>query len=88
MLKQRSIWSLFTIIVGVLIVAWLAMGLPALGHDEQNVAGAIKMFAFRLIVFTDLPLVELLIAGLVGWSRSDRVHTPSQAPTNAQPLVD
>ena len=73
-LKQRSIWSLSVLTISLLIVAWLAMGLPTLGTAEQNLAGVLTMFAFRLIGSTDLPLVQLLVACLVGWFRSSRMR--------------
>ena len=68
-------------IFGALIIAWLAMGLPTLGASERNFAGITKMFAFRLIASSDLPMVQLLIACFVGWLRSNRsparIRTPA-----------
>jgi len=87
-LKQRSIWSLSVLTISLLIVAWLAMGLPTLGAAEQNLLGVLQMFAFRLVGSTDLPLVQLLVACLVGWFRSSpmRIAVPeSEFP--AEPSI-
>lgn len=85
-LKQRSIWSLSALTISLLIVAWLAMGLPTLSTAEQNLAGILKMFAFRLIGFTDLPLVQLLVACAVGWFRSSRVRISAPEPETELPV--
>ena len=46
------------------------MGLPTLGNGQATLEGLLKMFAFRIIAFTDLPLIQLLTACCVGWSTS------------------
>jgi len=71
-LKRRSVWSLGAIIIGSLIVAWLAMGWPTLENNQQTLDGVMNMFAFRLVTSTDVPLVQLLVACAVGWLRSKK----------------
>ena len=73
-LKQRSIWSVSALIVATVIVAWLAMGIPTLGTNQPSLQEILKMFAFRIVTLTDLPLVQLLVACGVGWFRSKPVQ--------------
>ena len=70
-MKQRSIWSISFMIVGLMTLVWLAMGLITLEANHQNVQGISTMIIFRLISSTDLPLIQLLVACAVGWLRSD-----------------
>lgn len=82
-LKRRSIWSLSAIVVGLLTIGWLVLGLPTLGVNEQNFAGVAKMFAFRVLASSDLPVFQLLIACSVGWLRSGWSNqTPASIPTS------
>ncbi len=53
------------------------MGLPGLKSNQWTATELAKMFAFRLAVSTDLPLVQLLIASIVGWLRCNRIPTPN-----------
>ena len=85
-LRQRSIWTLSTITFGGLIVAWMAMGLPGLASNEQNVDGVLRMFAFRLVASTDLPLVQLFAACGVGWLRSKRQPVRPLSPEPELPV--
>ena len=86
-LKQRSIWSVCFLVVGAVIVAWLAMGLPTLGTNQPSLREILTMFAFRLVTLTDLPLVQLLIACCVGWFFSKRVQV-SKRVLEADPTID
>ena len=69
-LKQRSIWFVLILVAGLSGIGWLAMGLPILETDQWTVSGIAKMFAFRVAAYTDLPLLQLFVASLVGWLRS------------------
>ncbi len=74
MLKQKSIWFTATLVVSVLLVIWLAIGVSALESVQRTVTGIAKMIAFRLLLFTDQPLVQTLIACVVGWMRGKQVQ--------------
>ena len=78
-LKLRSLWSVGVLAVGVVIVIWLAMGFSTLG-GQRGFDAVLKMFAFRLVAFTDLPLVQLLVACGVGWFFSARVRNSRRLP--------
>ena len=75
-LKQKSIWSVGVLAVGVVTVIWLAMGVPTLGN-LLGLDAVLKMIAFRLVAFTDLPLLQLLAACVAGWLNSVRVRAPA-----------
>lgn len=60
------------LILAALTVGWLAMGLPILKSDQWTVYEISRMFAFRLAAYTDLPLIQLLAASMVGWLLSKR----------------
>ena len=77
--RQRSIWLVLVLIAGFSVAGWLAMGLPSLKTDQWTASEIARMFAFRLAVYTDLPLIQLLIASMVGWLRSK--PTPSKVTT-------
>lgn len=85
-LKQRSIWSVGAIVIGAVIVIWLAMGVPTLGN-QRSLEAILKMFAFRIVAFTDLPLFQLLAACCVGWFRSNRVRSLHASP-EATPMAN
>jgi len=78
-LKQRSIWSVGAVVIAAVIAIWLAMGIPTLG-GQRGLEAILKMFAFRIVAFTDLPLVQLLAACCVGWFRSGRVQASPPKP--------
>ena len=71
-LKQRSIWSVLILVAAALVVGWLTLGLASLKGNQWNVSEIAKMFAFRSVAYTDLPLLQLLMASVVGWLRSKR----------------
>ena len=73
-LRQRSIWSVGVFVAVAVIAIWLVMGIPTLGN-QRSVEAIWKMIAFRIIAFTDLPLLQLLAACCVGWFRSFGVRT-------------
>ena len=62
------------------------MGIPTLGN-QRTLEAILKMFAFRIIAFTDLPLLQLLIACGVGWFRSVRVQS-SCTSLDAESILD
>ena len=71
-LKQKSIWFVLTLVFGTLLTIWLAMGVSTLDGDQRTATGLWKMLAFRILVYTDVPLVQTLIAAVIGWGRSSR----------------
>ena len=71
-LRQKSIWFALTLVVGVLLTIWLAMGVSTLDSDQRTVSELWKMLVFRILVYTDLPLMQTLIAAVIGWGRSSR----------------
>ena len=79
-LKQRSIWFVLILVASVSVVGWLVMGLPTLKADQWTVEEIAKMFAFRLAAYSDLPLIQLLAASVVGWLRSKRVPARDSLP--------
>ena len=87
-LRRRSIWSLGAIMIGTLIIAWLAMGLPTLENSDRTFNGVMRMFAFRLVASTDLPLVQLLAACAVGWFRSKKEPASLNQMSTLDPDAD
>jgi len=84
-MKLRTIWSISTAIVAVMTLGYIAMGIPALGPDQQTITGILTMPVFRCLSATDLPLIQLLIGCLVGWFRSNQTQREPAAELVAAP---
>ncbi len=83
-LKQRSIWFVLILVAAASVVVLLAMGLPTLKTDQWTLSEIAKMFAFRLAISSDWPLLQLLVAFVVGWLRSKRAPVKDSAPLEAE----
>ena len=83
-LKQRSIWFVLILVALTSVVVLLATGLPTLKTDQWTLSEVGKMFAFRLAVSSDLPLLQLLAASVVGWFRSKRVPAIDSVPLETE----
>ena len=84
MLRQRTIWFVLVLVAAALVVGWLALGLPSLKKELWTVPEIAKMFAFRLAAYTDLPLLQLLVASFVGWLRSKPAPVKARIPIEAE----
>ena len=83
-LRQRSIWFVLILVAGVSVVGWLAMGLPIPKADQWIMSEIAKMFAFRLAAYTDMPLLQLLTASVIGWLRSKPAPAKDSVPLETE----
>ena len=83
-LKQRSIWLVLILVAVASLIGWLAMGLPTLKTDQWTVVEIGNMFAFRLAAYTDLPLIQLVAASVVGWLRCKPAPDKNPVPLDPE----
>ena len=74
-------WSTCTFIFAALVIGYIALGVFSLGAEQRTFSELLNMAVFRILSATDLPIVQLLLASVVGGFCSGRQKSAQQNAT-------